>query len=414
MIVLMTWKLPRDAWMRAAIAIWLVAMAAVGGRAILAPHRHTVYPIYSSAARDWLAGENVYDAVPRYDPFRYSPIAAVGFVPLSFLPDLPADLIWRLISLTVFLFALTLWGTANALAAGRDTCLLWLCAFPLALGSFANGQANLIVAGLILLAGVAAIGDRWTWAVIAVAAAGFLKLYPFALGFLFLLIAPRKFGPRFVIALLIGLALPLLFQRPEYVLQQYRLWLAQLRIDDRTIITGADRSCEDALLLCRLYQLRIDPSVYRVLQLIAGGLIGLLATAGRYAGWQSDRLIIRIVDLSCLWMLLFGPATEACTYVLMGPLLAIRCAKSLHNRIGGVDRTITIAAFVLCIIAIVAGAHPRLHPLKQFALLPHVALVLFITCITATATELIRSIPLTGMTKAGNLQSPLPSVLGSG
>src|SRR5262249_41274543 len=220
-------------------------------------------------------------------------------------------------SLTVFLFALTLWGTANALPPRRDTGMLWLCAFPLALGSFANGQANLLVAGLILLAGVAVIGDRWTWAVIAVAAAGFLKLYPFALGFLFLLIAPRKFGPRYIVALLIGVALPILFQRPDYVLQQYRLWLPQLRIDDRTVIAAADRSCEDALLLCRLYHLHINLSAYRVVQLAAGGLIACLALAARHTGWRNDKLIPRIVELSCLWMLLFGPATEACTYVLM-------------------------------------------------------------------------------------------------
>jgi hypothetical protein len=39
---------------------------------------------------------------------------------------------------------------------------------------------------------------------------------------------------------------------------------------------------------------------------------------------------VRLFDFGCCWMLLFGPATENCTYILLGPVLARAVWEGFH------------------------------------------------------------------------------------
>src|SRR4051794_26575576 len=88
-------------WSRLALAAWAIALVAVCGRAAVDPQRHTLYPTYAQASRDWLAGEDLYlryARSPQLDQFRYSPVVGALFAPLGLLPDRAGGVLWRLVN----------------------------------------------------------------------------------------------------------------------------------------------------------------------------------------------------------------------------------------------------------------------------------------------------------------------------
>src|SRR5262249_17144648 len=48
----------------------------------------------------------------------------------------------------------------------------------------------------------------------------------------------------------------------------------------------------------------------------------LLCLAGRWRSWPRRTLLLVVLTLGSCWMILCGPATESCTYVLLAPVLA--------------------------------------------------------------------------------------------
>src|ERR1700722_3933897 len=98
---------------RAAVVIWLIVAAVVCVRAYVWPHRHSILPIYTTAAANWQAGQDTYALQPGLpDLYRYSPTAAVLLAPMSLLPDNLAGLLWRLLNLTVFFAGIIWWCQA--------------------------------------------------------------------------------------------------------------------------------------------------------------------------------------------------------------------------------------------------------------------------------------------------------------
>ena len=188
------------------------------------------------------------------------------------------------------------------------------------MGNLNNGQSNPLVLGLLLLTVTAAARDRWNVAAACLAGACLLKLYPIAVGLLLAAIYPRRFAGRLALFLMLGLALPFLCQRPEYVAAQYADWFQYLRLDDRHD-WAAEFGYRDLTLLFRVYAAPLRPAVYLAIQLLAAAGAALLCLAAQRAGWQRQRLLIGLLALGCCWMTLFGSATESATYVLLAPSL---------------------------------------------------------------------------------------------
>src|SRR5262245_28568899 len=90
-------------WERSAFAVWAALLLCFCARALLAPHTHSVYPIFSSAARHWVAGADVYKATGEVDLYRYSPLVTVLLVPLAVLPTWLGGVLWRLLDTGVYL-----------------------------------------------------------------------------------------------------------------------------------------------------------------------------------------------------------------------------------------------------------------------------------------------------------------------
>jgi hypothetical protein len=202
---------------RWAVIIWLALVGGVLGRVVASkPRSQTVVPIYLVAGQRWVASENLFEPIPGLDFFRYPPVLAAAFVPLSALPEKAAEVLWRSASVAVFL--LGLWRFRRMLAAELSPTragLLFALAALLVVQALNNGQANLLLAGAVLNGAAAVARGRWWEAAAWFGLAGWLKLYTFAFGLLVVLLYPRQFGPRLLVVTLVGAALPFACQSPD-------------------------------------------------------------------------------------------------------------------------------------------------------------------------------------------------------
>jgi hypothetical protein len=314
----------RIRWEHLAVVVWAAILIVCCTRALVRPNVKSVYPIFATAARHWVAGQELYDELgPGLDHFRYSPLVAAFLVPFSVLPDSLGATLWRLCNAAVYLAAFGWWVRAvlpATLTLPQRACL-FLLIVPLSIGSLNNGQSNPLVLGLLLASIAAARTDRWNLSAACVGLACLFKVYPLAVGLLLAAAYPRRMTLRLTLAVAAGLALPFAMQDVIYVAGQYQSWLHHLLTYDRQNL-AANLWYRDLRLLCRAWMVPLDHRAYLVTQLAAGAVMAVLCIAARRAGWPRARLLLLLFALACCWMTLLGPATESCTHILLAPTLA--------------------------------------------------------------------------------------------
>jgi hypothetical protein len=182
------------------------------------------------------------------------------------------------------------------------------------------GQANLVMLGCALFGLAAAAGGRWNRAAGALALATLIKGYPLALALLLGGIYPRKFILRYLAALSLGLLLPFVTHRPAVVAGQYLNWFDHLR--DSTEI------------------------MRERLRVAGAGVLGLCwLEAWRTA--DPRRRLTRLGQLYWVWVALFGPATESCTYVVLGPAIAWALIDAYRRPTGPLTRLLLLSSLLL-------------------------------------------------------------------
>jgi Glycosyltransferase family 87 len=369
---------------RVAFAVWAVAIAAVVVRAVAAPHQNTVFTVFREAGEAWLNGANLYQHVGKY---LYSPLAAAFFALFAWMPESIAAALWRLMIVGIYLSSFIFWlrHFGKDLISWESLSVFLL--LPLSLGNLNNGQASLLVIGLLLGACLAIEAQSWTLGAFLIAVATFFKIYPLVVGLLLIVIYPGHLGPRLLLSLFALWVLSLGLQKPQYVLQQYHDWFACLGADQRRV-SGALGTWRDAWLLLRIMRLPISVSGYAVLQALAGGGIALFCWWARnVARWEERSLIWMAFTLGCLWITLFGPSTELSTYVFLAPSLAFAGGAVWQSRLSG-GRRIDIlsvwlaATYLLFIVADALNAwvpvirqNIYLHALQPIAAISFAAFV---------------------------------------
>jgi hypothetical protein len=308
---------------RAVVVVWVALLLVCCGRALVAPHTRSVYPIIAGAARQWAAGADLYgELAPDLDRFRYSPAVAALLVPLGWLPDGPGAALWRLLNATVYLGAFAWWArTASPPLTPGRRAVVFLLIVPLSVGSLHNGQSNPLVLGLLLATVAAVQTERWNVAAICAALASLIKIYPIAIGLLLAAAYPRRFAGRLALALAAGLALPFALQHFDYVAGQYASWWHHFQTYDRQNLR-AELWYRDVRLLLQALGVPLGSPAYALVQLAGAAACAAACVAGCRAGWPRDRLLRLLFTLGCCWMTVLGPATESCTYILLAPALA--------------------------------------------------------------------------------------------
>ena len=368
--------------LRVAVGVWVALLAGVSVRVLVQPAaKQSVVPIYLTGGERWLASEPLYPPIPGMDLYRNPPGVAAVFAPLSLLPPKPAAILWRLACWAAYLAGVRslVRDLLPPLSAWRQA-VVWASAAVLAIPAVNNGQINLMILAAALLGGGAAARGRWWAAAGWLAFAGWLKVYPFAVGLLCVLVAPRLLGWRLAVAAAVLFGLPFLLQHPAYVWDRHVEFVHEMKADDRTG-EGVSilRAPRDWTVLPRVW---FDAAVPRTISqpvalTVAAGLAVVVWGANRRSpgtavpGLSGSPFLPPLL-LGLLWIVLFGPATEMNTYSVLAPVAG---AVAVSSRSRWVSACGWVASGLL-LTAIVRGSFPSDAPYKLVELQPIVALLL--------------------------------------
>jgi hypothetical protein len=284
----------------------------------------SVTPEYHRAARLWWKSEPLYTGGEH--GFLYMPQSAMAYSPLEILPAPLEESLWRLLGLAAY--AVGIGGLAWRLfprQAGSAFMFASLFAVPGALGSAANGQTNLHMAGLFALAACTAMDRRWWWTTLWLILALVCKPTSMVMILLFGAIWWRSMSWRLAIGIAAFLVAPFLHPHPSYVVEQYR-----------DFIEKAARAAVPPDLFQDIRGLLISfglPAPEKLLTAVrAIAALGTLA-----AGWLAVRRFdwigpVYVLALGAAYLMLFNPRTEGLSYVILAPAAAIWATRELLNR----------------------------------------------------------------------------------
>ena len=356
---------PTAGWFRFALMVWAAVFLGISVRIIVdRPGHRSVFAIYAEAAQRWRGGTDLYPEEVRdtaFPLFRYSPPVAAALTPFTFGPLAFNEIAWRLLTGGLLLTALLRWVWVvlpRALSANEIGVWL-LLVLALTASNWNNGQSNPLVLALLLAGTAAVIESRWNLAAACLAIACLFKVYPIALGLLLALLHPRRFLPRLVFALAVGLALPFLLQEPSYVARQYALWFDYLLREDRTS-WNIQFGNTDFQLLYRVWIGPLDTQAYRAIELVMGIVMAVMCLAARGLGWSEPRQIAFLLGLACIWMTAFGPATESATYMLLAPTAAYAVLEMRVDRDRRVQSVLNLLPYLLLLSVQISGWVPGL------------------------------------------------------
>jgi hypothetical protein len=329
----MLWSRRPPIW-RWAILVWTVAILGVLGRVALAPlTSQSVVPIYLAAAHRWATGHNLYAPYflrDQADVYRYPPAFAACFFPFTTMPPRIAAILWRLLSVGVFLSGLSVWTRQALRLPSRHRAVVFTLAAPLVLPSLNNGQTNLILIGLLLHGTAAAIRDRTTWAGLYLAVATSIKLYPAAVVMLLACAGRLRVVLTSSLALAALAAIPLMVQ-PQTALEHYRQFVQAEQVENRRHGDYQDPP-RDLYWVLRTYFIAPSDELYSGIVLIVAAVMAVCVVV--VARRSDDRRLAAVLalNLGCVWMTVFGPATEPATYTLLAPTAAGAVVQAWPNR----------------------------------------------------------------------------------
>lgn len=309
----------RNAWIG-----WIVLFLATAAIILIAGNTRSVVSNYREASLAWLDGRALYD-LSGVGGFTYLPQAAILFLPFSLLPEIAGEVAWRLANLAVF--AVGLRGLARLAAKGPERELFplaTLVSIPLAWDCARNGQATLIMTGLMLLAVTDLAGRRWwrsaLWLSLSVAVKPIAIVLP-----LLVLALHRQMTRRVPLAIAAAAVLPFLAQHPSYVLEQYAAFL-------QNTVTAAHVGAVDTgwttpFNALRLVGVEAPERAQTVIRLLAaGGTLALSVLARRKRDGNAAGLFL--YALAATYLMLFSPRTENNTYAMLGPAVGVFLARA--------------------------------------------------------------------------------------
>ncbi len=326
-------------WQRAGWLGWLGLIAGVSVLVVMAPEARTVVPSYREAALAWWHGRDLYSQ--GIHGFLYLPSSAVLFAPFAAAGVPVGDLLWRWASAAVFTAGLAgLCRLAVPNAPGRGLGLVLLAILPAVGPAVQNGQSDLAMAGLMMLAVAALSGRRWGAAGLCLAGAVAVK----PLAIVLALLAAALYRPVrawLVLGLVLGLLLPFLHPDPAYVLDQYHAALVKLL---NAADPGGGRWSDLTGLLGRL-GLSVPEGVMTAVR-VAAALATLALAAAAVRRHPAGRAGFLLYALAATYLMLFNPRTETSSYGMLAAAIApLAAAAWLEERRAG----LALALIGLCL-----------------------------------------------------------------
>ena len=208
-------------------SLWLILLIVISIITVRQPIR-SIFDAYRDGVHHWWAGEPLYSESPR--AFVYLTASPLIFTPFALLGPPLDDLLWRICSVALFLYAL--WRLV-ALTVPNQARLamaaILLLMLPCAGVNVQRGQAEIAMAALMFLGAADAALEKW-WRATLWLCLGF-ALKPLALVLVLLyaaLFKPLRY--RLVAGVILVLLLPFLHPDPHYVIAQDRAMIDELAV----------------------------------------------------------------------------------------------------------------------------------------------------------------------------------------
>jgi len=306
------------------------------------PDKHTVTAEYRQASEKWWgAKESPYDLTQV--GYLYLPQEAILYTPCRLLPKPVGEPLWRWAGLALLAFGL--WRAAGTLSTGnRERLFLGatLLVIPSALSSARNGQVNLHLAGLLLLAVADLARARWNsttlWLLLSV------MLKPIALAPALLAAACYPaLRLRLAGGFLLCLTAAWIHPDPAYVTLQYRIFWEKLLLAGQPLIKD---NFSDFFGMLWHWNLHPPAAIISGLRILAGiaAFLCSLAVMRRFRG-DPARQAFGVMLLAALFLMLFNPRTEENSYVMLAGFTALLAAGDIL--IGRARRGTALALFCL-------------------------------------------------------------------
>jgi len=315
-------------------------------------HHPGNFLLFRGAFERLVGGENLYATAPDYFGYLYTPTFALLFAPFALLPPLFGLLLWNAAN------AFTLAGAVTRLLPPRAAAVALAVAFLDVVRSLQNSQSNALMAGLIVLAFLAAERGRPAAAALAIAAGAFTKVYPIAAA-CFAAPLPRRGRAALALgaALLVFAALPLLVTSPALLAQQYRWWAAE---------TTRDAALHGTSVMGILATwLRVSWPNWPVQ--VAGTLTLLAPLALRRARWPEPGFRLLYLSSLLIYVVIFNHQAESASYVLATTGIGVWFATAPRER----WRDMLVAATLLLVSVAATSlvpSHVRHDILRGYAL----------------------------------------------
>jgi len=357
----------RRAW-SFGIGLWVIFGLIVGTLVAIHPDSRTVTPEYRQASVKWWHGkESPYNLTQ--SGYLYLPQEAIIYTPFQVLPKPLGEPLWRIACLT--LLACGIWRVTRLFDEEHQGALFLLSTLlviPASLSSARNGQINLPLAALMLLAVADLAKAHWNAATLWLLLGLMLK----PVGIVPVLLAAACYVPlrlRLVGGFIVFLAAAYLHPDPSYVTAQYGYFYTTLMLAGQPTLT--DFSDLFGMLLHWGIQPSLDFSII-VRGLAAIFTLGCsLFVMKAFRGRQTLQAF-GVLFLSALYLMLFNPRTEENSYVILAGFTAILAARDFLG--GATARGLVLAAF--CILIAEENFSPIL-PLTKIWLKPLVTACLF-------------------------------------
>jgi hypothetical protein len=338
-------------WLRLGLALWCTLAIAHAVKTYQRPDSHTVYPIFSQAARNWWADAPLHDGTG----FLYSPTFAIALTPFGLLPDWLGGVLWSWSSLALLVFALRQFCRQviqRCWPEFSEGLFMSLCVAGSLHGTW-SGQSNSLVIALVLLGATAIVNRRWWHAGWLLAIPVYVKIWPIVVAGLLSLRHLRKLPVRIAACGFVLALLPLGTKPATMVWNSYHDWLVFLSSSHSAHRFGGYR---DAWVIWETFVGPIHKPYYQVAQVLSG--LAVLCWAAWFArrGSSAARVVMGTISIWVTWQMLFGPGTERLTYGVIAPAATWSLMIAYRQR---VHRTLATAAW-LCLGPLATGEVEKL------------------------------------------------------
>ncbi|MDP0589978.1 MAG: glycosyltransferase family 87 protein [Candidatus Endonucleobacter bathymodioli] len=310
------------------VGIWLLVAMLMVIKSIANPSGSTVSDEYLLGATRWLARDDLYSGPVG---FLYLPQFAFLYSVYSPLPLWASEALWRITQLLVMLYGLVAFARLMKRPGENSFVpLLTVAVICISTASFRNGQANIMMLGLLLLSTVALVHKQWNRGALFMTL-GLIVKPTFIVYYLLAGVLNRPLYWRLPVGLLVALLIPMLFQGSTYVLEQHQNFIVML---EEAVCYG-----ESGEKLTWAHFFAIFPqvagfSVAPVVQQLTRLVMALLTLV---VAWYTSRKYPRdmagyyIYALATCYLMLFNPRNETNDYALLSVAIGYWVAVSKHR-----------------------------------------------------------------------------------